>query len=54
MDGSIQKSRRNFSSIGGDRYHDHLNFGFVACRTCRKNEIVFEVYYVGSREKAPY
>jgi hypothetical protein len=26
----------------------------VACWSCRKNRIVIEVYYVGSREKAPY
>lgn len=31
-----------------------LFYRFVACWTCRKNEIVIEVYYVGSREKAPY
>lgn len=54
MDGPIQKTWRNFSSLGGDRYHCHLNYRFVACWTCRKNEIVIEVYYVGSREKAPY
>lgn len=53
-DGPIQKSWRNFSSLGKDRYHYHLNYRYVACWTCRRNEIVIEVYYVGSREKAPY
>jgi hypothetical protein len=53
-DGPIQKSWRNFSSLGEDRYHCHLNYRYVACWTCRKDEIVIEVYYVGSREKAPY
>ena len=53
-DGPIQKSWRNYSSLRGDRYHCHLNYRYVACWTCRKNEIVIEVYYVGSREKAPY
>ncbi len=53
-DGPIQKSGRNFSPLGGDPYHCRLNDRYVACRTCRKNEIVIEVYYVGSREKAPY
>ncbi len=52
--GPIQKSWRNFSPLGGDRYHCHLNYRYVACWTCRKREIVIEVYYVGSREKAPY
>jgi len=53
-DGPIQKSWRNFSPLGKDRYHCHLNYRYVACWTCRRNEIVIEVYYVGSREKAPY
>ncbi len=52
--GPIQKTWRNFSRLGGDRYHCHLNYRYVACWTCRKNEIVIEVYYVGAREKAPY
>lgn len=54
MDGPVQKSWRNFSSLGDDRFHCHLNYRYVACWTCRKNDIVIEVYYVGSREKAPY
>mgnify|MGYP002636796373 FL=1 len=53
-DGPIQKGWRNFSPLGDDRYHCHLDYRYVACWTCKKNEIVIEVYYVGSREKAPY
>lgn len=53
-DGPIRKGWRNFSPLGHDRFHCHLNYRYVACWTCRKNEIVIEVYYVGSREKAPY
>jgi mRNA-degrading endonuclease RelE of RelBE toxin-antitoxin system len=53
-EGPIQKSWRNFSPLGADRFHCHLNYRYVACWTWRKNEIVIEVYYVGSREKAPY
>jgi mRNA-degrading endonuclease RelE of RelBE toxin-antitoxin system len=53
-DGPIQKSWRNFSPLGDGRYHCHLNYRYVACWKCRKREIVIEVYYVGSREKAPY
>ena len=53
-DGPIQRNWQNFSSLGGDRYHCHLTYRFVACWTCKKGEIVIEVYYVGSREKAPY
>jgi len=54
VDGPVQKSWRNFSSLGEDRYHCHLNYRYLACWTYRKEEIVIEVYYVGSREKAPY
>ena len=53
-DGPIQQTWRSFSNLGGNRYHCHLNYKHVACWTCRKNEIVIEVYYVGSREKASY
>jgi len=53
-DGPIQKTWRNFSPLGDDRYHCHLNYRYVACWTCRRNQIAIEVYYVGSREKAPY
>ena len=54
VDGPIQKSWRNFSQLGKNRYHCHLNYRYVACWTCRENEIVIEVYYAGTREKAPY
>ncbi len=53
-DGPIQKSWKNFSPLDKDNYHCHLTYSYVACWTCRKGEIEIEVYYVGSREKAPY
>jgi len=53
-DGPIQKGWHNFSPLGEDRYHCHLTYRYVACWTWRKGEIEIEVYYVGSREKAPY
>jgi mRNA-degrading endonuclease RelE of RelBE toxin-antitoxin system len=53
-DGPIQRSWQNFSSLGGGLYHCHLTYRYVACWTCKKGEIIIEVYYVGSREKAPY
>jgi hypothetical protein len=52
--GPIQRDWPNFSSLGGDQYHCHLTYHYVACWACRKGEIIIEVYYVGSREKAPY
>jgi len=53
-EGPIQTSWSNFSKLDQDQYHCHLNYRYVACWTCQKNEIVIEVYYAGSREKAPY
>ena len=53
-DGPIQKGWRNFSSLGGDRYHCHLSYRYAACWTCERGKIVIEVYYVGTREEAPY
>jgi len=52
--GPIQKSWQNFSPLGKDQYHCHLTYRYVACWICHKGEIEIEVYYVGSREKAPY
>jgi mRNA-degrading endonuclease RelE of RelBE toxin-antitoxin system len=53
-EGPLQPSWQNFSSLGGDRYDCHLTYRHVACWTCKKGDIFIEVYYVGSREKAPY
>ena len=53
-DGPIQKSWDNFSPLGDDKYHCHLNYRYVACWTYLQGGIEIEVYYVGSREKAPY
>jgi mRNA-degrading endonuclease RelE of RelBE toxin-antitoxin system len=54
VSGAIQKSWHNFSSLGENRYHCHLNYRYVACWTYYKGTIEIEVYYAGSREKAPY
>ena len=48
------KRWHNFFPEGKETYHCHLNYRYVACWTHRQGEIVIEVYYVGSREKAPY
>jgi hypothetical protein len=53
-DGPIQKSWSNFSAIGKNKYHCHLNYSYVSCWTWIKGSKEIEVYYVGSREKAPY
>jgi len=53
-EGPVQKSWKNYSPLEKDRYHCRLTYRYVACWTCRKGKIEIEVYYVGSREKAPY
>jgi mRNA-degrading endonuclease RelE of RelBE toxin-antitoxin system len=45
---------RNYSKLGNNEYHCHLTYHYVACWRHEKNTIVIEVYYVGSRENAPY
>lgn len=52
--GPIRTEWKNFSSLGDNRYHCHLDYRWVACWTWEKNSIVIEVYYAGSRENAPY
>lgn len=45
----------NFSAIGGSKYHCHLSYSYVACWEIKDEKIcLMEVYYVGSREGAPY
>lgn len=45
----------NYSKLGGKKHHCHLNYRYVACWEVIDDEIrLMEVYYVGSRENAPY
>ena len=53
-DGPEQPTWKNYSKLGKNKYHCHLNYRYVACWTAEKETITIEVYYVGSREKAPY
>lgn len=52
--GPVQPSWPNYSRLTGDEYHCHLSYHYVACWRHEKGRINIEVYYVGSREKAPY
>lgn len=52
--GPIQMAWPNYSKLGRNRYHCHLGYSYVACWTYEKGTITIEVYYVGSREGAPY
>ncbi|HAJ79533.1 MAG TPA: hypothetical protein DCO75_07140 [Fibrobacteres bacterium] len=53
-DGPYQKTWPNYSPLKENKYHCHLKYNWVACWTWFKESIEIEVYYVGSREKAPY
>jgi len=44
----------NYSKLEGDTFHCHLGYSWAACWRNEKGSIIIEVYYVGSREKAPY
>ena len=44
----------NYSKLGKNEYHCHLDYSHVACWTYEKGTIEIEVYYAGSRENAPY
>jgi hypothetical protein len=44
----------NFSRLGPSIYHCHLARKWVACWICAGHSMEIEVYYVGSRENAPY
>lgn len=52
--GAIQKGWQNFSDLGNNKYHCHLSYRWVACWRWEKDTFIVEVYYAGSREKAPY
>ncbi len=55
--GPIQKGWPNFSPLNKEKteFHCHLSYHWVACwRVLSENKLELEVYYVGSREKAPY
>jgi hypothetical protein len=44
----------NFSKLSATSYHCHLGYRHVACWRCERRAVIVEVYYVGSREAAPY
>lgn len=52
--GPEQPSWPNYSKLSKNEYHCHLGYSWVACWKHEKKSIIIEVYYVGSREKAPY
>ena len=52
--GPEQPKWQNYSKLSSTEYHCHLGTSWVACWKHDKDTISIEVYYVGSREKAPY
>ena len=52
--GPIQKEWPNYSKLSENRFHCHLNYSYVACWYNENDSIQIEVYYAGTREKAPY
>ena len=52
--GPVLSEWPNYSKLSANKYHCHLAYHWVACWRCEKKSIIIEVYYAGSREKAPY
>ncbi|WP_288189490.1 hypothetical protein [uncultured Treponema sp.] len=54
--GPIRTEWKNFSDLGKNKYHCHLNYSYVACWYYDKKADAYlvEVTYAGSRENAPY
>ncbi len=52
--GPEQANWQNYSKLSKTEYHCHLAASWAACWKHEKGTIIIEVYYVGSREKAPY
>jgi mRNA-degrading endonuclease RelE of RelBE toxin-antitoxin system len=49
------KNWKNFSPLSNNTFHCHLSYSYVACWEVINEKIrLMEVYYVGSREDAPY
>ena len=54
-DGPEQPSWPNYSKLGANEHHCNLTHHYVACwRVLSETEMELEVYYVGTRENAPY
>ena len=52
--GPMPKGWQNLSKLTENNYHCHLTYSYVACWSYENGSFVIEVYYVGSREGAPY
>jgi hypothetical protein len=52
--GPLAPNWANYSKLGKNEYHCHLSYSWVACWKHESNTLTIEVYYVGSRQNAPY
>lgn len=53
--GAMLSEWPNFSKLGQNNYHCHLSYKWVACWQIEDDMLkIIEIYYVGSRENAPY
>ena len=52
--GPVQADWPNYSKLSKYSYHCHLSISWVAVWSYTKGSVEVEVYYVGSRENAPY
>ena len=52
--GPIRPEWPSYSQLSKGKYHCHLSKKWVACWSCKKDSLIIEVYYAGSRENAPY
>ncbi len=54
MTGPVQWTWPNYSRLTNGVHHCHLNYRYVACWAETEKGISLEIYYVGTRENAPY
>ena len=52
--GPKQPKWPNYSKLSDNKFHCHLSYHWVACWKTENENIIIEIYYVGSRENAPY
>jgi mRNA-degrading endonuclease RelE of RelBE toxin-antitoxin system len=52
--GPIQPAWSNYGKLSLNWYHCHLSHDWVACWYYEKGTVEIEVFYVGSRQNAPY
>ena len=53
--GPVRGNWQNYSKLVDGTHHCHLNYRYVACWEVKDGKLrILEVYYVGTRENAPY